>query len=190
MNSLLDTPFCPTSYRYIPLPLRHAIQHCNKRRPLSTLLKSYRVKTLLLGNRKTILLKWIIAVTFEFWFHRLHVLFLVTKSASLKDEIFISLYRTKNIRPFPGRPFSPNNSLPGRNFIQVSYNILFVCFGHEDPLSLQLLRILESNNANIPFVQLSYNMDFKAQQGKIGKKYTSSPSHVIELSIPYHTERK
>ena len=57
LNSLLDTPFCPTSYRYIPLPLRHAIQHCNKRRPLSTLLKSYRVKTLLLGNRKTILLK-------------------------------------------------------------------------------------------------------------------------------------
>ena len=95
MNSLLDTPFCPTSYRYIPLPLRHAIQHCNKRRPLSTLLKSYRVKTLLLGNRKTILLKWIIAVTFKFWFHRLHVLFLVTKSASLKMKF--SCYRTENI---------------------------------------------------------------------------------------------
>ena len=91
---------------------------------------------------------------------------------------------------FPGRPFSPNNSLPGRNFIQVSYNILFVCFGHEDPLSLQLLRILESNNANIPYAQLSYNMDFKARQGKIGKKYTSSPSHVIELSIPYHAQRE
>ena len=84
---------CPTSYRYIPLPLRHAIQHCNKRRPLSTLLKSYRVKTLLLRNRRTILLKWIIAVTFEFWFHRLHVLFLVTKSASLK--IKFAYYRTK-----------------------------------------------------------------------------------------------
>ena len=91
---------------------------------------------------------------------------------------------------FPGRPFSPNNSLSGRNFIQVSYKILFVCFGHEDPLSLQLLRILESNNANIPYTQLSYNMDFKARQGKIGKKYTSSPSHVIELSIPYHAQRE
>ena len=47
-----------------------------------------------------------------------------------------------------------------------------------------------SNNANIPYAKLSYNIDFKAQQGKIGKKYTSSPSHAIELSIPYHTERK
>ena len=101
-----------------------------------------------------------------------------------------SYYRTKNILPFSRRPFSPNNSLPGRNFIQVSYKILFFCFGHEDPLSLQLLRILESNNANIPYAQLSYNMDFKARQRKIGKKYTSSPSHVIELSIPYHTDRK
>ena len=91
---------------------------------------------------------------------------------------------------FPGRPFSPNNSQPGRNFIQVSYKILFVCFGYEDSLSLQILRILESNNANIPYAQLSYNMDVKAWQGKIGKKYTSSPSHIIELSIPYHTERK
>ena len=167
MNSLLDTPFCPTSYRYIPLPLRHAIQHCNKRRPLSTLLKSYRVKTLLLGNRKTILLKWIIAVSFKFWFHRLHVLFLVTKQV-LRWNFHVT--EQKISFPFPGRPFSPNNSLPGRNFIQVSYNILFVCFGHEDPLSLQLLRILESNNANIPYAQLSYNIDFKAQQGKIGKK--------------------
>ena len=68
--------------------------------------------------------------------------------------------------------------------------LLFVCFGNEDPLSLQLLSILESNNANIPYAQLSYNMDFKDRQGKIGKKYTSSPSHVIKLSIPYHTERK
>ena len=98
-----------------------------------------------------------------------------------------SYYRTKKLISFlfPGRPFAPNNSLPGRNFIQVPYKILFVCFGHEDPLSLQLLRILESN-----YAQLSYNMDFKAWQGKIGKKYTSNPSHLIELSIPYHTERK
>ena len=83
-----------------PSPLRHAIQHryCTKRRPLSTLLKSYRVKTLLLGNRKTILLKWIIAVSFKFWFHCLHVLFLVTKSASLKMKV--SCYRTKNILSF------------------------------------------------------------------------------------------
>ena len=107
LNSLLDTPFCPTSYRYIPLlpppcPLRHAIQHryCNKRRPLSTLLKSYRVRTLLLGNRKTILLKWTIAiaVSFKFWFHHLHVLLLVTKSACLKMKF--SCYRTKNIPSF------------------------------------------------------------------------------------------
>ena len=90
---------------------------------------------------------------------------------------------------FPGRPFSPNNSLPGRNFIQVSYNILFVCFGHEDPLSLQLLRILESNNANIPYAQLSYNIDFKAQQGKIGKKiYFQSFTHNWTV-YPYYTER-
>ena len=27
-----------------------------------------------------------------------------------------------------------------------------------------------SNNANIPYAKLSYNIDFKAQQGKIGKK--------------------
>ena len=52
------------------------------------------------------------------------------------------------------------------------------------------LRILESNNANIPYAKLSYNTDFKAQQGEIGKKCTSSPSHVTELSIPYYTERK
>ena len=72
---------------------------------------------------------------------------------------------------FQGGFFLPTAPyVPGRNFIQVSYNILFVCFGHEDPLSLQLLRILESNNANIPYAQLSYNIDFKAQQGKIGKK--------------------
>ena len=167
MNSLLDTPFCPTSYRYIPLPS----QACHstllyKRRPLSTLLKSYRVKTLLLGNRKTILLKWINAVSFKFWFHRLHVLFLVTKQV-LRWNFHVT--EQKISFPFPGRPFSPNNSLPSRNFIQVSYNILFACFGHEDPLSLQLLRILESNNANITYAQLSYNMDFKARQGKIGK---------------------
>ena len=91
-------PFAPPATGTYPSPLRHAIQHCYKRRPLSTLLKSYRVKTLLLGNRKTILLKWIIAVTFEFLFHRLHVLFLVTKSASLKMKF--SYYRTKNILPF------------------------------------------------------------------------------------------
>ena len=54
--------------------------------------------------------------------------------------------------------------------VEISFKFLFVCFGHEDPLSLQLLRILESNNANIPYAQLSYNIDFKAQQGKIGKK--------------------
>ena len=84
-----------------PSPLRHAIiqhRYCTKRRPLSTLLKSYRVKTLLLGKRKTILLKWIIAVSFKFWFHCLHVLFLVTKSASLKMKV--SCYRTKNILSF------------------------------------------------------------------------------------------
>ena len=84
-----------------PSPLRHAIQHryCTKRRPLSTLLKSYRVKTLLLGKTKTILLKWIIAVSFKFWFHIcLHVLFLVTKSASLKMKV--SCYRTKNVLSF------------------------------------------------------------------------------------------
>ena len=97
-----------------------------------------------------------------------------------------SYYRTKNILPF-SREAIFSQQLPT---IQVSYKILFVCFGHEDSLSLQLLRILESNNANIPYAQLSYNMDFKARQGKIFKKYTSSPSHVIELSIPYHTERK
>ena len=84
----------------LPSPLRPGIQHryCTKRRPLSTLLKSYRVKTLLLGERKTILLKWIIAVSFKSWFHCLHVLFLVTKSASLKMKV--SCYRTKNILSF------------------------------------------------------------------------------------------
>ena len=96
LNSLLDTPFCPTNYRYIPLK---------------------------------------------------------------KYPFF-----------FQGGRFLPATPFPCRNFIQVSYNILFVCFGHEDPLSLQLLRILESNNANIPYAQLSYNIGFKAQQGKIGKK--------------------
>ena len=74
------------------------VYYCTKRRPLSTLLKSYRVKTMLLGKRKTILLKWIIAVSFKFWFHCLHVLFLVTKSASLKMKV--SCYRTKNILSF------------------------------------------------------------------------------------------
>ena len=163
-------PFAPPATGTYPSPLRHAIQHryCTKRRPLSTLLKSYRVKTLLLGNRKTILQKWIIAVSFKFWFHRLHVLFLVTKVQVLRWNFHVIEQKISFL--FPGRPFSPSNSLPGRNFIQVSYNILFVCFGHEDPLSLQLLRILESNNANIPYAQLSYNIDFKAQQGKIGKK--------------------
>ena len=32
------------------------------------------------------------------------------------------------------------------------------------------LRILESNNGNIPYAQLSYNIDFKAQQGKYWQK--------------------
>ena len=93
-------PFAPPATGTYPSPFRHAIQHryCTKRRPLSTLLKSYRVKTLLLGNRKTILLKWIIAVSFKFWFHCLHVLFLVTKSASLKMKV--SRYRTKTILSF------------------------------------------------------------------------------------------
>ena len=37
-----------------PSPFKHATEHkyCNKRRPLSTLLESYRAKALLLGNRK------------------------------------------------------------------------------------------------------------------------------------------
>ena len=130
-------PFAPPATGTYPSPLRHAIQHCYKRRPLSTLLKSYRVKTLLLGNRKTILLKWINAVSFKFWFHHLHVLFLVTKQV-LRWNFHVT--EQKISFPFPGRPFSPNNSLPSRNFSQVSYNILFVCFGHEDPLSLQLFK--------------------------------------------------
>ena len=29
----------------------------------------------------------------------------------------------------------------------------------------------------------------RLSKGKLAKKYTSSPSHVIELSIPYYTER-
>ena len=94
-------PFAPPAATgTYPSPLRHAIQHkyCNKRRPLSILLKSYRVKKLLLGNRKAILLKWIIAVSFKFWFHRLHLLFLATKCASLKMKF--SCYRTKNILSF------------------------------------------------------------------------------------------
>ena len=101
-----------------------------------------------------------------------------------------SYYRTKNILPFSRKAIFSQQLPTRQKFIQVSYKILFVCFGHEGPLSLQLLRILESNNANIPYTQLSYNMDFKARQGKIGKKYTSSPSHVIELSIPYHAQRE
>ena len=106
-------PFAPPATGTYPSPLRHAIQHryCTKRRPLSTLLKSYRVKTLLLGNRKTILLKWIIAVSFKFWFHCLHVLFLVTKSASLKMKV--SCYRRKNILSF-SREAVFSQQLPSR----------------------------------------------------------------------------
>ena len=47
-----------------------------------------------------------------------------------------------------------------------------------------------SNNANIPYAKLSYNIDFKAQQGKIGKKYTSSPSHVILNCLSPTTQRE
>ena len=55
-------------------------------------------------------------------------------------------------------------------------------------LSLKLLRILKSNHANIPYAELSYNVVFKAQRGKIGKNYTYSLSHVIELSILLHRD--
>ena len=49
-----------------------------------------------------------------------------------------------------------------------------------------------SNNAkfNIPYAKLSYNIDFTAQQGKIGKKYTSSPSHVILNCLSPTTPRE
>ena len=72
---------------------------------------NYRVKTLLIGNRKTILLKWIIAVSFKFWFHRLHVLSQVTKIASLKMKF--SCYGTKNTLYF-SREAVFSQQLPNR----------------------------------------------------------------------------
>ena len=80
------------------------------------------------------------------------------------------LQNKKHPSLFQGGHFLPTT--PYQVEISFKFHIkyfFFVCFGHEDPLSLQLLRILESNNANIPHAQLSYNMDFKARQGKIGK---------------------
>ena len=93
---------------------------------------------------------------------------------------------------FPERPFSPNNSLSGRNFIQVSYNIPFYLFWPWRPPFLSTFKGPRIKQCKYHLCKTVLTIiDFKAQQGKIGqKKYTSSPWHVILNCLSPTTQRE